>query len=71
MDKDLGFFLYSIKKYIYTTVYFWYWVPMMCAQLLTSFIVIFISYAFVNHWVLKPIKEMSQMTQFILHPEYN
>lgn len=71
MEKGLGVYAFFIRKYIYETVFFSYWIPISCAQIgLTAIIVLFIIW-YVNDQVLKPIQEMSQMTEFILNPENN
>lgn len=68
---DLSIYIFFFRQFIYEKVYYWYWIPYSCAQILASFTVIYIIYGFVNKQVLQPLNEMSQMTEFILNPEQN
>ena len=71
MDKDLGLYLFFMRKYIFDKVIIWYWIPITCAQIGFSIMAILIIMYFINNQVLEPIKEMSSMTEFILNPENN
>ena len=71
MDKDLGLYLFFMRKYIFEKVIDWYWIPITCAQIGFSIISIMIIMYFINNQVIEQIKEMSSMTEFILNPENN
>lgn len=45
---DLNVYILFARKFIYDTVYYLYWIPYTCAQIMASFLVITIIYRFVN-----------------------
>lgn len=69
LDLDQNLYAHFIKKFIYSNVIIYYWIPITLLSVLITLIVITIIILLVNKEVLDPIQEMSRVTEFMLNRE--
>lgn len=69
MDKDQSLYNFFLRKYIYNNVIYFYWLPISCISVILSLIITSFLLCFVNIEVLRPIQDMSKITEKLLDPE--
>ena len=63
MDKDQSLYNLFLRKYIYNNVVYFYWIPVSCITVILSLVMTSFLLCYVNIEVLKPIQDMSQITE--------
>jgi len=67
--KSERLYVHFIRKFIFLKVIAWYWQPVNYLMVMLTLLSLFLIVGYISHLVIQPLREMCQMTEYIMNPD--